>query len=260
MSTSVGHTRFLSVKDAALRVGYSSDYVARLAREGRVLSQRQGRQWLVEVDSLKLFILEMEAQKRLRQEELRRERRADLVARQYRDITHRDIAIDIEKGVVPALASASVFSAGIMLVTILAWHGVAMGLTPGVLVDGFESVSGRLQSAFVLGSLGDLVSDFFLVRKKTVVSNQGTVSSSSCSNTDNGAQGEAIGCVVTSDLSDITLTLATASRVHNLFSDPVEVQFFDTHTGTITPQFRNTGSTTYQFDMRIGQMWSMGTP
>ena len=66
--------KYLSVKEAAQLVGYTSDYVTRLLRDGKVIGVRSGRTWEVDIDSLKTFALEAEAQKARRQEELRRER------------------------------------------------------------------------------------------------------------------------------------------------------------------------------------------
>ncbi|MEZ4200767.1 MAG: hypothetical protein R3B69_04305 [Candidatus Paceibacterota bacterium] len=53
---------FIPAREGALLVGYSPDYVARLAREGKVVAKRVGRAWHVDHDSLKLFTLEVEAE------------------------------------------------------------------------------------------------------------------------------------------------------------------------------------------------------
>ena len=64
----------LSVKEAAQLVGYTSDYVARLAREGRIISKKENGRRLIDRDSLKMFELASRAEKQRRQEQLRAER------------------------------------------------------------------------------------------------------------------------------------------------------------------------------------------
>lgn len=46
---------FLPIKEAAKKVSYSRDYVARLAREQKILATQIGRQWFVDTASLKNF-------------------------------------------------------------------------------------------------------------------------------------------------------------------------------------------------------------
>lgn len=259
MSTSVEHTRFVSVRDAALRVGYSSDYVARLAREGKVLSEKQGRQWLVELDSLKLFILEMEAQKRLRQEELRRERRADLVTRQYRDITHRDISVEIERGIFPALATSVVFTVGIMLMGVLSWQGTVVGITPSLVIAGLGDATKTMQTAFALGSFRDFALDLFKIGKVETRLSKSNSELYSCSTSSDSFTGT-IGCVIAHDSADIAFTQVSATGVENLFSDPVTVRFFDSRTGTITPQFRNARLVSYPFSIVASERDSAVSP
>jgi len=50
--------RVQKARDAAALVSYSPDYVSRLAREGKILAEQRGRDWYVDIDSLKLFVLE----------------------------------------------------------------------------------------------------------------------------------------------------------------------------------------------------------
>lgn len=59
--------------------GYSTDYIARLAREEKILGTQVGRQWFVERESLKTFLHKVNIQKEIRKEELRLERKAEQV-------------------------------------------------------------------------------------------------------------------------------------------------------------------------------------
>ncbi len=61
-------TKLLPIKTAAALVPYSRDYVARLAREGKVIAVQTDRQWFVDGESLKNFydhaVIEDEVRKR----------------------------------------------------------------------------------------------------------------------------------------------------------------------------------------------------
>ncbi|MEY3783759.1 MAG: hypothetical protein RLZZ230_81 [Candidatus Parcubacteria bacterium] len=65
------------IKEAANAVSYSRDYVTRLAREGKIFATVVGRQWFVDLDSLKAYsqnmVLEQEVRKRQLSEERKQE-------------------------------------------------------------------------------------------------------------------------------------------------------------------------------------------
>lgn len=70
----------LPIKEAAKRVTYSRDYVARLAREGKIVASQIGRQWYVDPLSLERYRQESalveELQKQALSDERKREREA----------------------------------------------------------------------------------------------------------------------------------------------------------------------------------------
>src|SRR3990167_2327687 len=68
---------YITAGDAGRVVGYTSDYVARLAREKKVRGRRIGRQWLVDPQSLTLFVADAEKQKLLRGDAVRQERKKE---------------------------------------------------------------------------------------------------------------------------------------------------------------------------------------
>lgn len=65
---------YLSSKEAGRLSGYTSDYVSRLAREGKVAATRVGTQWFVEPKSLDGFLQNAEKAKEERKNILRDER------------------------------------------------------------------------------------------------------------------------------------------------------------------------------------------
>ena len=79
LATSHGDNRkkFLPSSEAAKLVRYHSDYVSKLAREGKIEARRVDRQWQVDVESLKLFSLQAEAEKRRQSEALSKQRQVE---------------------------------------------------------------------------------------------------------------------------------------------------------------------------------------
>ncbi len=71
------NTAYIPASDAGRIFGYTSDYVARLAREKRVVGKRIGRQWFVDPQSLSSFVSGVSKQKILRSEAIRRERKEE---------------------------------------------------------------------------------------------------------------------------------------------------------------------------------------
>lgn len=68
---------FLSTREAAKRAGLSHDYIARLAREERIVAAQSGRRWYVDPVSLERFIAANEIEKQARSARLRAERQAE---------------------------------------------------------------------------------------------------------------------------------------------------------------------------------------
>ena len=67
-------TLYLSAKEAGRLSGYTSDYVARLARQGKISATRVGTQWFVQPESLDKFLKSAELAKSDRKNKLRVER------------------------------------------------------------------------------------------------------------------------------------------------------------------------------------------
>ena len=59
----IDNKKYISSKDAGNISGYTNDYVARLARQGKVLGKKVGRAWYVEEESLNNFIEDNKIQK-----------------------------------------------------------------------------------------------------------------------------------------------------------------------------------------------------
>src|SRR3989344_7892682 len=70
----LGSEEFLSSKEAGERFGYSSDYVARLARTGKILGKKVGKTWFVQERSLIDFLKDYRVRQNGRLSTLQRER------------------------------------------------------------------------------------------------------------------------------------------------------------------------------------------
>src|SRR3989338_416317 len=73
---------FLPIKDAAKEFSYSRDYVARLAREGKIVATQVNRQWLIDGVSLQNFAEASELEQSVRKQQLSLERKREQVVKQ----------------------------------------------------------------------------------------------------------------------------------------------------------------------------------
>ena len=78
----LGSVQLLPVKDATEFVPYSRDYVARLAREGKVVATQIDRQWFVDVTSLQNFFTHATIEESVRKRHLSVVRKRDLEVRE----------------------------------------------------------------------------------------------------------------------------------------------------------------------------------
>ncbi len=82
---------YLPLKEAAALVSYTRDYVARLAREGKIVATRVGRQWLVDPVSLQLFAEQAELEADIRREQLRQLRQREREAAAVQQLQHAEL-------------------------------------------------------------------------------------------------------------------------------------------------------------------------
>lgn len=70
--------RYIPASQAAPMVGYTADHVGRLARQGKVIAYREGKRWWVDIESLKLFTLQVAAEERARQKRVSESQKLEL--------------------------------------------------------------------------------------------------------------------------------------------------------------------------------------
>lgn len=207
----LGNVQLLPVKEAAEFVPYSRDYVARLAREGKVVATQIDRQWFVDVTSLQNFFTHATIEETVRKRHLSSLRKRDLEVREvYRD---RLAAIAEKRN---AAERTTLVHTGLV---------VLCGLVAGFVfisaneTDTFESV---LAHAHLSG-------------------NAAVVKSLSATGTLPAMTGEVFETEDSFDISQGIVVLPGASStgsVEDFFSDPVTVSMTSTTSGSI----RNTVS------------------
>lgn len=110
--------KFLPVREAADLVSYTPDYVAKLARQDKIKAHQEGRQWMVDVDSLKLFELQGEADRKRRAEQLRNERLRELASVQQTAV-EQNVISHTQATTAPALLLTAVTVACSLVVGVL---------------------------------------------------------------------------------------------------------------------------------------------
>jgi hypothetical protein len=99
----------------ATAFGYTSDYIARLAREEKIIGMQQGRQWFVEPNSLRVFILKNNFEKEISKDELRIRRKRE---RNQFEQTQPTLFLAEDKISIQLLQSIVVFCCGVFIAVI----------------------------------------------------------------------------------------------------------------------------------------------
>lgn len=131
-SLTINGKEYIPSTALAVRFNYTPDYIAKLARDEKILATQVGRQWFIEPASLETFLKQVEIQKSIRKEELRRER-------QLEHLTHQS-----QKEVVAKAASFSpeAFAQAVVIVLCgalvggLGWVAASEGVGASQLASG----------------------------------------------------------------------------------------------------------------------------
>ncbi len=231
--------------------GYTSDYLSKLARDGKVVGNRVGRQWFVERTSLELFLRKQKVDKAIRGHLIRDERKRELTAN---SAPQPVVEMNMPK---KSLALASAF---FLLLTgfgvgYLGWatatdktHFYAYGLAG----DFFTEVSVTTRDVFSyategfvamtdqLASLGASPSSETFLPEEKIHTPQQPLESTVTQST---PKEPAMGMV----LADGNSPVEVIADIRDQFSDPVQVEFENSDSGLITPIFRNPSDEHYRF-------------
>lgn len=121
--------------ELAQRFGYTSDYLSRLAREGKIVATNVNRKWFIDEDSLKLFIQESNLGKEARSTELKKKRKIERLV--YDQSLKQEKKQGPEKLQI-ALAQSTVVFMCMLVVGLLGWTVVDSNIGLQELGFGFE--------------------------------------------------------------------------------------------------------------------------
>ncbi len=269
MSTTIeiNGVNLIPLKEAATAVSYSRDYVARLAREEKIVASQIGRQWFVDPISLERFVIEAKSLEEVRKEELRAERKHELIAKQALTTLQSEIKKTESRHRLDALtATLAVLCVGVFtgvgLYTALLVPEIKLAslIAPFVETSNLELGSGRsdsntlaLQSAPTVPGASESPpgrSPFQLVgeaaTQETLVLT--TIEERPIFTTERTLEP----LTLTSAQEGILLfakqgAVRTEAAVASLFSDPVAVEFTSERSGVVTFTAATGAVTTYPF-------------
>lgn len=245
--------KFITTRDAARQVSYTPDYVTKLARDGKIISQKIGRAWYVDLDSLKLFVLEREVEKRRHQSEVRDSRRREEIFNQFRkNKTNPELVVSKNSSKV-FLEAVAIYFAFVLLV-LVAHPLLQKQVTAGDLSLGLTKLSDNLQQAFLLEAWSAWRENLWLVREEE----RRVVDWVTKLPTETKKLAEDLPRVerrlvpqVDEDSGEVFVIqdggVVYEEEVKDFFSDHVVTDFYDSRRGTITPSFDNADITAYRF-------------
>lgn len=238
MSVSVqfNGNKFLSSKEASRVFGYSSDYIARLARQEKITATRIGHQWFVEPTSLGKFLMESSEENSVRLKKLSDERKQERAV--FNDISSTSSVLHQEN------FSQNSNAHSISIATVFA--GLLLAFVPYISVPTYPSIQSHIlsfttslkQTAFGLHqtlSLADLEETQVASVYTGIAPVEATAHDAV---TYDSTQNQLNGLVVFPDSASASSTI---KKIENSFSDKVEVKENpdDPLTGTIVPVFKN---------------------
>lgn len=82
----INNVEYIPASRAGKLVGYTPDYISKLAREDKIKATRNGRHWYVDLASVESFKLDTEAVKHKRAKEIRAERKLEQKLYQHQEV------------------------------------------------------------------------------------------------------------------------------------------------------------------------------
>ncbi|MFM2374244.1 MAG: hypothetical protein RLZZ234_239 [Candidatus Parcubacteria bacterium] len=243
---------FLSSKEASARSGYTSDYISRLAREGKIGAKRVGITWFIDAASLEVFLVESERAREARKEALRIERTNEREMLRARASAHATVTVEntlttprthtADDVVELLLADEDIAAPGFAPFDgahRYAFTAVSVGMILAVATVFMPVISRGAQQAFALGSFLEVmqrVGTFAFFWQEDVVVTQADDETPLPLPARQGV------VVLPGDASD-----ASIQDVKESFSDEVIVSVGEDNTGTIVPVFGDGTGDTYRF-------------
>ena len=230
------YKEMVSPVEAADRIGYTKDYVTKLAREGKITARRNGRKWLVSLDSLKTFELKTKAEKERRAQEIREERLRELAAHRAKHTTP-DAEVLIKTSNTTALAHTALATLALFLVFNLTWFALESNLNLTTLTEGLKVVTHTLTEPLRQAASFAFVS---------TTPNSQTLRTRPVSYNDAASDHPDFPGII---ILEEDTTPDTLDTIRNSFSDDVIITEDTEDSGLITPVFRERTGNTYRYLM-----------
>lgn len=241
MGSSQKNIKFLDARSAGKLVGYSSDYVTRLAREKKIAAVQTGRQWLIDIDSLKLFSLSVQAEKRERAEKIREERRVELAKAAFvTEVGESDsLAEEISNGRPQAVVETAIAAVAMFLVFNMLWFSYENRLSGSELLAGVGMITDHIQSVVwqpAVASVSQVASYAFIDTPAESTIQVDEIPSEKTP----GFEGIVV-------VEEAVVSEEQIEAIRESFSDEVEVEFTEADSGVITPVFSEREGERYRF-------------
>lgn len=231
--------KFVSTQEGAELSGYTSDYVAKLARDGVVLAKKDTKGWLVDAESLKLYALEVEARKRAKAKALRDEQKRI----SYSQVDNLRRSVLAERTKTPAVMialQAGVVTTCIALLAVLSSHSKPAVANLSSLVENISLANVSSQVALLPNMAGVVNPQWLWIFRfedeAQLVANEDVVS-----------KPPAVRSAPAIDEKGMVVLDEFDSR---MFSDEVHMTFVVGETGTITPKFEEGAYRQYPFVLK----------
>ena len=236
---------YKKASEASKLVGYSSDYITRLAREGKIDAKQVNRQWLVDLDSLKLFSLNAEAEKRERGEKLKEERMNERAAI-LKNTNDAVLLSQLQNTKSSALGQTAILTACLLLFVNILWFSFESRITTSPIFTGVSNITAALSEA-IIAPIPDFITQtasFSFVfleddSQRSAIANNLEVKKDQYFN-----QSDFEGIVIVEDDETETNPI---DKVRHSFSDELVVNFDTENSGVITPVFRDSKGESYRF-------------
>ncbi len=231
---------FIPGSEAARIAGYTSDYIAKLARDGKVLGKRVGKAWHVSIASLNAFKEQSEREKRERNEQIRQERLREQAATAVSAAPFAIKTPIASPFVIPVRARMHRRRRALMQTAVIVFVGLATGIgSYGVYTGDMSALVGRVEVALQGAVLGQGE-----VPAATQESVAQTVSPDASLFSDHATE-----MPTTIIAPDSVLTAEHAQVIRDSLSDDVTIlpDPEQSDTGIIIPHFKDADGEPYRF-------------
>ncbi len=227
---------FLPIKEAAKLVLYSRDYVARLAREQKIVAMQVERQWYVDTVSLKNFAEAAELEQTVRHHQLSLERKREQITKQKivlikSDVKKKARSIRLEAQLVATFVLGFGLMTGAGIYTASALFSLQ---SKSVAQVGEAMTTPVVPVANIAVSTSTIAEDIFAVAKPQATTLLTTIVEQPLfvdeAETRAMSASDSEGVFLLSRNGEVR----NAEAVKALFSDDVAVKFLDDNTGVIT--------------------------